>query len=85
MRARTERHPTSAGKAGVLTCTDSTTRHGKSLPITDPIPLELLENRVRSDRARVRLTKFSQYLEPHSTVPAVRDFHDRLRALPSAD
>ncbi|MFC5800802.1 transcriptional regulator [Streptomyces formicae] len=48
------------------------------------IGLELLENRVRSDRAHVRLTKFSNYLGPHSAVPAVREFRDRLRALPAA-
>ncbi|MEV7668976.1 MULTISPECIES: hypothetical protein [Streptomyces] len=48
------------------------------------VSLELLENRVQSDRAYVRLTKFSNYLEPHSTVPAVGEFRDRLRALPDA-
>ncbi|MFH8628007.1 multiprotein-bridging factor 1 family protein [Streptomyces vietnamensis] len=46
--------------------------------------LDLLENRVRSDRAQVRLTKFSHYLEPHVAVPAVREFRERLHALPPA-
>ncbi|MFI1946882.1 transcriptional regulator [Streptomyces virginiae] len=45
--------------------------------------LELLENRVRSDRAYVRLTKFSDYLEPYAGVPSVLEFRDRLQALPS--
>ncbi|MGC5363779.1 hypothetical protein ACPXCE_19215 [Streptomyces sp. DT24] len=49
------------------------------------VGLELLENRVRSDRAHVRPTKFSHCLEPHFMVPAVRNFRARLRALPSAD
>ncbi|MER8231097.1 transcriptional regulator [Streptomyces sp. NPDC094049] len=44
--------------------------------------LALLEGQVRSDRARVRLTKFSRCLESHTAVPAVREFRDRLRALP---
>lgn len=48
------------------------------------VGLELLENRVQSDRAYVRLTKFSNYLEPHSAAPAVSEFRDRLRALPDA-
>ncbi|WP_409471466.1 hypothetical protein [Streptomyces sp. HC307] len=30
------------------------------------------------------LTKSSNYLEPHSAVPTVREFRDRLRALPAA-
>lgn len=47
--------------------------------------LALLENRVRSDRTPVRLTKFSRYLEPHVKEPAIRDFRDRLRAYPAAD
>ncbi|MFJ8194577.1 hypothetical protein ACIQ8D_33200 [Streptomyces sp. NPDC096094] len=47
------------------------------------VGLELLENRVRSDRAHVRLMKFIRYLEPHSAVSAVREFRDRLRALPA--
>ncbi|WP_406419691.1 hypothetical protein [Streptomyces sp. NBC_00842] len=47
------------------------------------VGLELLESRVRSDRAYVRLTKFSDYLGPHATVPSVREFRDRLRALPA--
>ncbi|MFE8939945.1 transcriptional regulator [Streptomyces sp. NPDC007872] len=46
------------------------------------VGLELLESSVRSDRAQVRLTKFSHYLEPHATEPAVREFRERLRALP---
>ncbi|MEU8541922.1 helix-turn-helix transcriptional regulator [Streptomyces sp. NPDC048717] len=46
------------------------------------VGLELLEGRVRSDRARVQLTKFSERLAPYSSVPDVREFHDRLRALP---
>ncbi|MFC8900794.1 transcriptional regulator [Streptomyces cinereoruber] len=46
------------------------------------VGLELLENHVRSDRARVRLTKFSRYLEPYAAVPAVREFRERLRTLP---
>ncbi|GFH38312.1 hypothetical protein [Streptomyces pacificus] len=48
------------------------------------VGLELLENRIRSDRAHVRLTKFNRYLEPHSAVPAVREFRDRLSALPAS-
>lgn len=48
------------------------------------VGLDLLENRVRSDRAHVRLTKFSDHLEPHAAVPAVREFRERLRALPTA-
>ncbi|WP_157867877.1 hypothetical protein [Streptomyces prasinus] len=47
------------------------------------VGLELLENRVRSDRAHVRLAKFSRYLEPHAAAPAVREFRERLRALPA--
>ncbi|QES57213.1 transcriptional regulator [Streptomyces venezuelae] len=48
------------------------------------IGLALLEGKVRSDRARSRLTKFSGYLEPHADAPAVREFRERLRALPVA-
>ncbi|MFE7409555.1 transcriptional regulator [Streptomyces laurentii] len=47
------------------------------------VGLELLENRVRSDRAHVQLAKFSGRLEPHAALPAVREFRERLQALPA--
>ncbi|MDH6143647.1 hypothetical protein P3T35_005682 [Kitasatospora sp. GP30] len=44
----------------------------------------LLEGPVSSDRAVTRLNEFSRQLDKYSTVPAVREFRDRLRALPMA-
>ncbi len=44
---------------------------------------ELLEDEVSSVRALGRLKEFSERLEPHKSVPAVRDFRERLRALPA--
>ncbi|WP_241826909.1 transcriptional regulator [Streptomyces graminilatus] len=43
---------------------------------------ELLEDKVSSVRALNRLKEFSEQLQPHQSVPAVRDFRERLRALP---
>ncbi|WP_055626299.1 tetratricopeptide repeat protein [Streptomyces hirsutus] len=43
--------------------------------------VELLEGKVGSVRALEQLKKFSARLEPHPSVPAVREFHERLRAL----
>jgi hypothetical protein len=42
----------------------------------------LLEDEVSSVRALDRLKEFSERLEPHKSVPAVRDFRERLRAVP---
>nr|WP_323809135.1 transcriptional regulator [Kitasatospora acidiphila] len=44
----------------------------------------LLEGPVSSDRAVTRLNEFSRQLDKYSAVPAVREFRDRLRALPMA-
>ncbi|HCA84151.1 MAG TPA: transcriptional regulator [Streptomyces sp.] len=43
---------------------------------------ELLEDKVSSVRALDRLKEFSEQLQPHHAVPAVREFHERLQALP---
>ncbi|MFB7931060.1 transcriptional regulator [Streptomyces sp. NPDC056039] len=43
---------------------------------------ELLEETVSSVRALDRLKEFSERLEPRKSLPAVRDFRERLRALP---
>ncbi|MFH8771498.1 MULTISPECIES: transcriptional regulator [unclassified Streptomyces] len=43
---------------------------------------ELLEDEVSSVRALDRLKEFSARLEPHKSVPSVREFRDRLQALP---
>ncbi|MFF4179890.1 transcriptional regulator [Streptomyces sp. NPDC001750] len=45
---------------------------------------ELLEDSVSSVRALDRLKEFSAELEPHKSVPSVREFRDRLHALPDA-
>ncbi|MEU8567886.1 transcriptional regulator [Streptomyces pathocidini] len=45
---------------------------------------ELLEDKVSSVRALDRLKEFSDRLGPHQAVPAVREFHERVRALPAA-
>ncbi|MEV5592887.1 transcriptional regulator [Streptomyces sp. NPDC052496] len=45
---------------------------------------ELLEEKVSSVRAYDRLKEFSARLEPHKSVPEVREFRDRLQALPDA-
>jgi hypothetical protein len=45
---------------------------------------ELLEDKVSSVRALDRLNEFSERLQPHKSVPAVREFRDRLQALPVA-
>ncbi|MFD5267673.1 transcriptional regulator [Streptomyces sp. NPDC058335] len=45
---------------------------------------ELLEGKVSSMRAVDRLKEFSERLGPHQSVPAVREFQERLRALPLA-
>ncbi|WP_461067468.1 transcriptional regulator [Streptomyces pseudoechinosporeus] len=42
---------------------------------------ELLEDKVSSVRALDRLTEFSEQLESHKSVPAVREFRERLQAL----
>ncbi|MBP0455894.1 transcriptional regulator [Streptomyces montanisoli] len=44
----------------------------------------LLENKVSSVRALDRLKEFSERLEPQRSVPAVREFRERLQALPNA-
>ncbi|MBB1259388.1 transcriptional regulator [Streptomyces alkaliterrae] len=44
---------------------------------------ELVESGVSSKRAVDRLKEFSTKLTPHSHVPAVREFRDRLRELPA--
>ncbi|MFD7815613.1 transcriptional regulator [Streptomyces sp. NPDC059785] len=43
---------------------------------------ELLEDKVSSVRALDRLKEFSERLQPHKSVPAVREFRERLQALP---
>ncbi|MFE3553220.1 tetratricopeptide repeat protein [Streptomyces kronopolitis] len=43
---------------------------------------ELLEDKVSSVRALDRLKEFSVRLEPHKSVTVVREFRDRLQALP---
>ncbi|WEB43626.1 transcriptional regulator [Streptomyces yunnanensis] len=45
---------------------------------------ELLEDKVSSVRAKDRLKEFSEQLHPHKSVPAVREFRERLQALPDA-
>lgn len=45
---------------------------------------ELLEDKVSSMRALDRLKEFSARLEPNTSVPAVREFRERLKALPVA-
>lgn len=45
---------------------------------------ELLEDMVSSVRALDRLKEFAQRLEPHRSVPAVREFRERLQSLPVA-
>ncbi len=45
---------------------------------------ELLEDKVSSMRALNRLKEFSARLEPNTSVPAVRQFRERLKALPAA-
>ncbi|MEU9194994.1 transcriptional regulator [Streptomyces hundungensis] len=45
---------------------------------------ELLEDEVSSMRALGRLKEFSAQLEPNAFVPAVREFRERLKALPVA-
>ncbi|MEU4494789.1 transcriptional regulator [Streptomyces sp. NBC_00210] len=45
---------------------------------------ELLESQVSSMRALGRLKEFSEQLDPHRSVPAVREFRERLHALPAA-
>ncbi|MFC9736640.1 transcriptional regulator [Streptomyces noursei] len=45
---------------------------------------ELLEDKVSSVRAVDRLKEFSERLGPHRSVPAVREFRERLSALPTA-
>ncbi|WP_406123676.1 transcriptional regulator [Streptomyces canus] len=45
---------------------------------------ELLEDSVSSVRAVDRLKEFSDRLEPRKSVPAVRDFRERLQALPAS-
>lgn len=42
----------------------------------------LLEDKVSSVRALDRLKEFSARLEPHRSVPAIREFRERLHALP---
>ncbi len=42
----------------------------------------LLEDEVSSVRALDRLKEFSCRLEPHRTVPSVREFRERLHAVP---
>jgi hypothetical protein len=41
----------------------------------------LLEERVSSIRALDRLKEFSTRLDPHKSVPSVREFRERLREL----
>ncbi|MCT2589816.1 transcriptional regulator [Streptomyces sp. N2-109] len=43
---------------------------------------ELLEDKVSSARAIGRLKEFSEQLQPHRTVPGVREFRERLHTLP---
>ncbi|MDF3141586.1 MULTISPECIES: transcriptional regulator [unclassified Streptomyces] len=45
---------------------------------------ELLEDKVSSVRALDRLKEFSEQLQAHKSVPAVREFRERLQALPVA-
>ncbi|MFD8482312.1 hypothetical protein [Kitasatospora sp. NPDC059673] len=45
--------------------------------------LDLLEIKVRSVRAVNRLTKFEGHLKRYGTEPAVGEFRERLRALPT--
>ncbi len=45
---------------------------------------ELLEDKVSSVQAVDRLKEFSERLGPHRSVPAVREFRERLSALPTA-
>ncbi|MEV7466820.1 transcriptional regulator [Streptomyces kronopolitis] len=45
---------------------------------------ELLEDKVSSVRALDRLKEFSEQLQPHRSVPTVREFRERLQALPDA-
>ncbi|MFE1770253.1 transcriptional regulator [Streptomyces sp. NPDC059008] len=45
---------------------------------------ELLEDKVSSVRALDRLKEFSERLSPHRSVPAVREFRERIQALPVA-
>lgn len=45
---------------------------------------ELLEGRVSSVRALDRLKEFSVWLEPHKSLPSVREFRERLHELPNA-
>lgn len=44
----------------------------------------LLESSVSSVRALDRLKEFSSRLEPRKSVPSVREFRERLQALPVA-
>jgi hypothetical protein len=44
----------------------------------------LLEEVVTSDRAVTRLNEFSRRLDAYGSVPAVKQFRERLRALPAA-
>lgn len=44
----------------------------------------LLEDKVSSVRALERLKEFSAQLEPHRAVPTVREFRERLQAVPAA-
>ncbi|GGZ13414.1 hypothetical protein GCM10010387_01800 [Streptomyces inusitatus] len=44
----------------------------------------LLEDKVSSVRALDRLKEFSLQLEPHRAVPSVREFRERLQAVPVA-
>ncbi|WP_184589806.1 transcriptional regulator [Streptomyces violarus] len=45
---------------------------------------ELLEDKVSSVRALDRLKEFSEQLQPYKSVPAVREFRERLQMLPVA-
>ncbi|MFH8496683.1 transcriptional regulator [Streptomyces coeruleorubidus] len=45
---------------------------------------ELLEDKVSSVRALDRLKEFSEQLQPYKSVPAVREFRERLQVLPVA-
>ncbi|WP_432096331.1 transcriptional regulator [Streptomyces sp. bgisy100] len=45
---------------------------------------ELLEDTVSSVRAMDRLKEFTEQLLPHKSVPAVREFRERLQSLPGA-
>ncbi|WP_327354501.1 transcriptional regulator [Streptomyces sp. NBC_01304] len=44
----------------------------------------LLEDKVSSVRALDRLKEFSEQLTPHKSVPSVREFRERLHAVPDA-